>query len=119
LYTYTEEQYKKTFKKKINDDFFNTIDFILRKNIVQGDALTLKGDQGSSIVFAERSFDNSYIRRRDFIFDDLINTASSNNLQFTLFSDTKKPVFLPKPVKDRPSIHFLSVHTQEDEQTTV
>lgn len=120
LYKLVEDYYKKAFKQKINDDFFNTMDFILRKNIVQGDALTLKDEQWLPIVFAERSFDQSYTKRRDFIFDDLINTASSNNsIQFTLFSESKEPVFLPKPIKDRPSIHFLSVHTQDDEEIAI
>lgn len=118
LFEYIESQYKQLYKKKINNTILTLYKYILSKNIIQGDALSLKDNNHKSLVFAERSYiDGSKIKRRDFVFDELINTAYGNNsLWWTLFSDTNEPVFIPHPIKEYPPLHFLELYQQDGTQ---
>jgi hypothetical protein len=94
------------------------VEFILKKNIVQGDALSLKtvGDNPKPIVFSEWSpVNGSMLKRRDFAFNELLPQEKQNNLSLfstpdqSLYSDLGGEVFLPSPVKDYPLTHFLRV----------
>ena len=64
------------FYKDIKDDYKRTIKYILEKNILHGDALSLTvvAKSKKPIVFSEWSFINStLIKRRDFSFKHLID----------------------------------------------
>lgn len=87
-----------------------TVRYILKRNIIHGDALSLKtvGEHPLPIVFSEWSLVNgSLLKRRDFAFHELINHASMRDLP--LFSDQGEEVFIPEPVKEYPPVHFLEV----------
>jgi len=90
--------------------------YILGHNIIHGDALTLKtvGENPQPIVFSEWSLVNgSMINRRDFAFHELVSHGSIRELP--LFSDQGEAVFIPKPVKEFPPVHFLEVaHAYDD-----
>jgi hypothetical protein len=86
--------------------------YILSKNIVQGDALTLRTTGDCPIVFPEWSpVNGSMIKRRDFAYDHLLDRAHTSNLP--LFSDLGKDVFVPAPVGDFPKCHYLKVPDAE------
>lgn len=85
---------------------------ILTRNVVQGDALTLRNAQGKPIVFSEWSLVNSVmLKRRDFKFAHLIGHAEDHaRLADTpLFSDLGEEVYVPEPIGDRPLCHYLKV----------
>ncbi len=113
LYLIIVNIYTKLYKNKIEQKFLVNVQYILSKNIIQGDALSLKDINNKPIVFSERSLvDNSKIKRRDFIFDELINNSNQNIMaQWTLFGDTGEPVFIPNSIADFPPIHFLELAT--------
>jgi len=82
--------------------------FVLSRNIVQGDALTLLGADGASIVFSEWSLVNgTMLKRRDFKFAHLIDHAHVANTP--LFSDLGEDVFVPEPVGEYPPCPYLKV----------
>jgi hypothetical protein len=88
----------------------NTVKYILERNIIWGDALTLNtpGDNPRPIVFSEWSPVNaSMIKRRDFTFHELLSFAGMK--EQPLFSDLGEKVFIPTPVKEFPVIHFLRI----------
>ena len=119
LFNIFQEQYRKLFKDQIKTDCLESIKFILSKNIIQGDALTLKKVESEEpIVFAEWSAVNgSMIKRRDFTLDNLLKAESSKtDLDNSLFGDIYEtdPAFLPTPVADYPLIHFLKLQEQDD-----
>lgn len=103
------QRYHKRFKKTAKDDCLRAVRYILERNIISGDALTLKtvGDNPRPIVFSEWSpFNGSMIKRRDFTFHSLLEFGS----QGTWFSsDLGADVFIPSPEKDYPLVHFLRV----------
>ncbi len=110
LFGIFEWKYSGIFKKTAKNDCRNSVKYILEQNIVWGDALTLKTveDKPMFITFSEWSLVNgSKIKRRDFTFHGLL--AHEIMLELPLFSDTGEDVFIPKPEKEYPLIHFLEV----------
>ena len=108
-------QYSGLYKTQAQDKCREAVRFILRSNILHGDALTLKtvGDTAtpaSPIVFSEWSAVNgSLLKRRDFVYAHLVETSSHREMP--LFSDLDEEAYIPEPVKDYPLVHFLEVGT--------
>ncbi len=117
LFEVFDAAYTRLFKEKIKEQCREAARFILNRNIVHGDALSLKtvGENPQPIVFSEWSLVNgSLIKRRDFAFHELVSQASMRELP--LFSDLGEEVFIPEPVKEYPPVHFLEVaHACNDE----
>ena len=104
------EHYHSNFRSTCKEECLASAKFILSKNIIHGDALTLKTvDNGDEpIVFAEWSAVNgSMIKRRDFKFSYLLSTHSSNEMN--LFSDEDSAAYIPKPFREYPLTHFLNL----------
>ena len=103
------------FKTSLPEAVARTVAFILSKNIVQGDALTLLTAAGKPIVFPEWSpVNGSMLKRRDFKFDHLLQAAHYTSTSHkTLFSDLGEDVFSPIPVADYPPCHYLKIHDAE------
>lgn len=102
--------YLRLFKNKTNDNCRESVRYILERNIIHGDALSLKtaGDNPRPIVFSEWSpVNGSLLKRRDFTFHSLLEQASMKELP--LFSDLGEDVFIPTPEKEYPPTHFLEV----------
>jgi hypothetical protein len=81
LYAMWDKEYKKACKKECNDDTREAAKFILRRNIVCGNALSLRcvdengKDTNEPIVFSEWTFpfNDSKMQRKDYTFDELLN----------------------------------------------
>ena len=102
--------YLRLFKNKTNDNCRESVRYILERNIIHGDALSLKtmGDNPKPIVFSEWSpVNGSMLKRRDFTFHGLLEHAAIKELP--LFSDLGEDVFIPTPEKEYPLSHFLEV----------
>lgn len=88
----------------------NAVMYILERNIIWGDALTLKavGENPRPITFSEWSLvKGSMIKRRDFAFAELLHCAGMR--EAPLFSDLGEEVFVPMPVKEYPLTHFKRI----------
>lgn len=102
--------YLRLFKGKSQDDCRESVRYILERNIIHGDALSLKtvGDNPKPIVFSEWSpVNGSMLKRRDFTFHGLLAHEAIKELP--LFSDLGEDVFIPTPEKEYPPTHFLKV----------
>ena len=76
-----DSPYLKIFKSYLNveehDNLYRAAAFILSKNIVYGDALTMCDVNGNPIIFAEWGYlGKGKFQRRDFRFDVLTDTSS-------------------------------------------
>jgi hypothetical protein len=119
LFEIADEKYTVLFKKKAKDAVRRVLKFILEKNIIWGDALELKtvGATPHQIIFSEWSFpfNNSQIKRRDFVFAELIPNETGKRNQPDLFSanehlsDLGEKVFLPTETQSYPLTHFLKI----------
>lgn len=105
LYDYFVEQYDKIYKKKTNINYKYVIRYILGKNILLGDALTLKLEDGTPITFCDWVITRgSKVKRRDYHLSELLE-PSDNRLK----SDTNKDVSLSIPFKEYPEINYMKV----------
>jgi hypothetical protein len=104
--------YEARFKQPLPEPAARAAAFILARNVVQGDALTLLTSDGTPIVFSEWSpVNGTMIKRRDFEFQHLIEHAHVASTP--LFSDLGKDVFVPRPIGERPPCHYLQVADAE------
>ena len=111
LFDIFNERYTKKYKSNCKEECRNSVKFILERNILRGDALTLLADNNEPIVFSEWSAVNgSMIKRRDFTLNNLLKAEAmkGDGGLFEEFYDTD-PAFLPKPIKDYPITHFLKL----------
>ena len=115
LFNIFNKKYMKIYKKKSKDSVRDSIKFILDKNIICGDALSLKtvGSNPIPITFSEWAMPfGSMIKRRDYYFETLTNDMKKDDLfsvSENLKSDTGVDVFIPRPVKSHPATHFLRI----------
>lgn len=110
LFDYFDDRYTTLYGKECNDDCRKSVKFILSKNILWGDALTMKTVCGKQdpIIFSEWSAVNgSMIKRRDYSLAHLLAYQPMEGM--TLFSDMGESAFIPKPVKEFPLMHFLKL----------
>jgi hypothetical protein len=100
--------YEARFKEPLSERAKRAAAFILSRNIVQGDALTLLDAGGKPIVFSEWSPVNSVkLKRRDFKYSHLLGHAEIASQP--LFSDLGTDVFVPEPVDERAPCHYLDI----------
>ena len=110
LFGIFEWRYTRLFKNKAKNRCRDAVRFILERNIILGDALTLKTptEQPEYIVFSEwSSVNGSMLKRRDFTFHGLLEHEHISALP--LFSDLGEDVFIPEPIKEYPLVRFLEV----------
>jgi len=122
LFAVFDAYYTRLFKARSKDQCREAVRFILERNIIWGDALTLKtvGENAGHIVFSEWSpVNGSMLKRRDFAFSELLRHEEAmqaplfpsleNEEQLPLFSDLGEDVFIPTPVREYPPVHFMEI----------
>jgi len=110
LFEIFAEEYKSLFKETAQADLYQSIEHILDKNIIWGDALSLLtvDPDPKPIVFSEWSLVNgSMVKRRDFTYQELLSNESMKELP--LFSDLGDEVLIPTPIKEYPLMHYLRI----------
>lgn len=127
LFKQWDKAYKATCKKNCNDETRESIKYILSKNIVCGNALTMmcvdenQNDTDSYITFAEfKTCGKMYmLKRRDYRLDVLLkaNEKPSNQKRLLMVMDEDdiynyleiNPVtgeYEPKPLREYPPLHY-------------
>jgi hypothetical protein len=114
LFTVFDNQYSSLFKDECKTECRQSVRFILNRNILWGDALSLKtpDEKPQPIVFSEWSAVNgNLIKRRDYTLANLLENQPIN--QPNLFSDLGDRAFIPTPVAEFPLHHFLNLGKDE------
>lgn len=109
--------YLRLFRNKSNDDCRESVRYLLERNIIHGDALSLRtaGENPQPIVFSEWSpVNGSMLKRRDFTFHGLLTHEAIK--ETPLFSDLGEDVFIPTPEKEYPPVHFLKIGESTNER---
>ena len=127
LFGVFDDMYERLFPGSSKAGCRDAVRFILARNIVWGDALTLLtgGANPKPIIFSEWSpLNGSMLKRRDFSYHQLLRheevresllfpEPKNETEQLALFSDLGEDVFIPKPEKDYPPVHFMEIsHAQ-------
>jgi len=122
LFETFDAHYKRLFKAAGKNSCREAVRFILERNIIWGDALTLNtvGEKPGHIVFSEWSpVNGSMLKRRDFTFNELLRHEGAmqaalfpgleSEEQLPLFSDLGEHVFSPAPIREYPPVHFMEI----------
>lgn len=105
-----KDYYQSLFKKQIKTEYLEIVKFVLTKNILCGDALTMKTNEEQPIVFTEWSFvKGSLVQRRDFSYEQLL--TKDKNGQQTLLGG-----FIEKPIKTYPLTHYLDLTKEKENE---
>lgn len=106
LFALWDAEYKAVCKKDCNDNMRRSIRFILGRNIVCGNALTMMcvdenaQDTNEPIVFSEWAFVmGGQIQRKDYRFSDLLNSQTESE-QISLDALSDEGVFLEQSICD-------------------
>jgi len=116
LFRIWDEYYVKACGQDVNEESRKAVKFILSKNILNGDALSLKQTDGNPIVFAEWTALNSVLlKRRDYRLDEMLD---GHEKQLTIFTtdweyDEEVKAMIPKPIKEYPPVHYKKVNQYE------
>lgn len=131
LYKIWESDYKSVCKKEQNEDIKKAIRYLLDRNILCGNALSLMtvdengNDTEQFIVFSEWSFvTETLVKRRDFRLDVLLRENEDNDLRLSIFDDDFKgsdlweydsasKAFIPKPIKEFKPIYYRRIFENE------
>ena len=116
-------QYLDTYRQHLSADASSEqqrcIRFLLTKNILCGDALTMLQADGTPITFCEWTFIDmkGTVKRRDFELAELVRNVEFDKPKpgeyGILFSDSKGPVFIPQPKREYPLTDYLKLPDYE------
>ena len=108
-----EKEYTSIFKREFDNKYVKVLKFILSKNIVCGDALTMKDTKGDPLILSEWSmpYNDSKIKRKEYSFKDIFRPTLL--WSFTTNSDTGEKVMLPNVYKDYPMINYMELADDE------
>lgn len=99
--------YKSRFKVPLSEEVGRSAAFVLARNIVQGNALTLLRADNQPIVFSEWSpINGELIKRRDFKYEHLVNHSVGD---LPLFSDLGEEVYVPQTIREYRPCHYLNL----------
>lgn len=116
LFDIWDKEYTANAKKQANDQCREAVKFILSKNILCGDALTMLRPDGTPIIFAEWNFvTGSQIKRRDFALDELLN-GHEKQMSFDMLGweyDEEIQAFIPAPVQEYPLTDYRRLAQHE------
>lgn len=129
LLSIVEEDYLPVCKKRPTPGFLEAIHFVIGKNILCGNALSLKtvdssgADTDDSIIFCEWSLVGDKVKRRDYRLDELLE-GSASNIQPPLFGLSGTPTseweldeetgsMIPKPIREYPLVALYEVGQHE------
>ena len=121
------DRYSRLFRTSIDARYLDSLRYILERNIIHGDALTLRTipkepgperrngrptldslkNEGKPIVFSHWSLiDSATVKRHDYLFEHLVNRIGGGG---PLFSDQGEEVFIPKSVAEYKLVHYLDI----------
>ena len=106
---------KQVGKKYCTQGYEESLRYMLRKNIVCGDALTYRTADGKPITFCEWTpiAGSMQFSRRDFQFDFLVNQTH----QYSLFDEQGEAQSFDEPIKSYPPIHYTQLYRYEEQDT--
>lgn len=123
LYDIWNNEYSKVMKKEANDEAREVAMYILKKNILCGDTLTMLKADGTPIIFSQWdliSGDN--IKRRDFRLDELMRGEEEvigdapileylqDSVPHSTFTyDDMTKTWMPDPIREFPPIDYRRI----------
>ena len=118
LFRIVEKDARSNIRGSVEPAFLDAVRYVLEKNILCGDALTLRDASGEPITFAEWSMlGGDLVKRRDFLLSELLEGNVEKNEQASLFGealmrwdfDEETQAYIPAPIRESPPIDYREV----------
>lgn len=121
LFCTVEDEYLRICKKNPNPKFLPAIRYVINRNILCGDALTLLQNDGEPIIFSEWSMAMGIkVKRRDYRLDEMLEGGVNHGETMSLFGssgnattewefDEETQSYIPLAVKEYPLTTFYEV----------
>jgi hypothetical protein len=106
-----EACYVLIFDESLSSELKNSVSYILERNILWGDVLTMKTvcEKNENLIFSEWcAINGNMIKRRDYSLAHLLAHHPTDTPN--LFSDLGESAFIPRPVKEYPLILYSKLH---------
>lgn len=117
LYKIWDDAYRENCKSDTRDECREAVRFILRRNILCGDALTMKQENGDPIIFAEWSFIiGTKVKRRDYRLDELLEGHKEEQMSIFMSGweyDEEVGGLIPLPIMEYPPTDYWRVQQYE------
>lgn len=130
LLSIVDEAWRKVAKADGDQRFPEAIRFVLSRNILNGDALTMLDAEDNPIIFSEWSLvTGDKVKRRDFRLDEMLEGNVEPKETLSLFGDIAEDggisprteweydeetqAFIPKPITEYPLTSFYEVMNRE------
>lgn len=120
LFKIVKERAEHDLNGAVDQAFLDAVRYVLKKNILCGDALTLKDVGGEPITFAEWSLvSGDLVKRRDFLLSELLDGNVERGQMLSLFGekndaiswefDKETQAFIPSAVREYPPVDYREV----------
>lgn len=123
LFRIWESAYKKISKNQKDEKVLASAKHILSKNILCGDALTMKERRGGPIIFSEWTALNDKIKRSEYRLDELLECNEQKQALFTMtngFSyNEQNQSFIPNTIKDYSYVYYKNLGQEDNINGTV
>lgn len=116
LFEIWDKEYTSQMRSQAKESCREVVKFILQKNILCGDALTLKMSDGRPIIFSEWSLViGDMVKRRDYALSELLagHDAQMNIFQIDWDYDEEIQAFIPKPIQEYPLTNYMRLTQYE------
>lgn len=113
LFNIWNEVYTTNCKGDATDECRAAVRYVLERNILCGNALTMRQENDEPIIFAEWSFiSGTKVKRRDYRLDEMLE---GHQEQMSIFMtdweyDQEIQAYIPKPLKEYPLTDYRKVH---------
>lgn len=119
LYDFWNERYTSVCKEQANDECREAANYIIKHNILYGDALTMLRNDGESIIFAQWDLvTENKLKRRDYRLDQLMKQKKQQmDLEMYLGGweyDNESKAWIPSPIKEYPLTNYWEVQNADD-----
>lgn len=120
LFAIVEDEARRNLKTAVEQRFLEAVRYILEKNIVCGDALTLKSNDGEPITFSEWSLvSGDKVKRRDYLLSELLDGHVGEGETLSMFEargdivdwefDEETQAYLPSAIREYPLMNYWKV----------
>lgn len=96
------DYYSRFLRKKPTKEYIKTIDFILSKNIIQGDSL----NGIDKILFTQWTLMGYRFKREEYMYSSLELSDRSLLLDNHVLNESKEPIYIPTPIKSYEFVHY-------------
>lgn len=112
IYELWEREYRESINTDVENEFKESIKFILKRNILCGNTLSMRTINGQPIIFSQWDLVmGNKIKQRDYRMDEITEGSQSGQITLNMYKNswqynTDTGVMIPNPIREFPAVDF-------------